>query len=81
MPAKKGNKNASGKRVDRNRITVSMGISRSNGLLDLFEEYLLGQGIEPTNENIKEVASTWAYHDWAERLKREIEITDGAIII
>lgn len=81
MPAPQGNKNATGKRVDRGRIPVNMGISRSNGLLALFEEYLSRQGIEPTDEAIKELASSWAYQYWGERLKREIETQDVAIII
>jgi len=81
MAAPQGNKNAAGKRVSRNRIAVNMGISKNNGLLELFEEYLSRQGIEPTDEAIKELASSWAYQYWGERLKREIETQDAAIIV
>lgn len=76
-----GNKNASGKRVERDRVSVNMGISVKNGLLELFSRYLSEQGIEPTDDNIKETARRWAYTYWAERLKREIEIIDQATII
>lgn len=81
MPATRGNKNAAGKRVNRGRIPVNMGISKQNGLLDLFEEYLSRQGIEPTDEAIKTLASDSAYRYWGEWLKREIETQDAAIIL
>ncbi len=81
MAAPRRNKNASGKRVDRERIAVNLGISHRNGLLELFSRYLSEQGIEPTDEHIKQVASDWAYHYWGERLKREIETNDQAIIL
>ncbi len=81
MPAKRHNKNAAGKRVNRERIPINLSVSEGNGLLDLFSEYLFRQGIEPTTENIKQLASDWAYHYWGERLKREIEMNEGAIII
>lgn len=75
-----GNKNAKGKRVERDRIPINMGVSKKNGLLDLFTHYLLEQGIEPTDDNIKDVASRWAYAYWGERLKREIETIDQTMI-
>lgn len=81
MPAPQGNRNAAGKRVSRSRIAVNMGISKSNGLLDLFEQYLSLQCVPPTDEAVKELASSWAYQYWEERLKREIETQDAAIIV
>lgn len=75
-----GNKNASGKRVERERVSIHMSVSNKNGLLELFSRFLLEQGIEPTDDNIKEIASRWAYAYWGERLKREIEITDQTMI-
>jgi hypothetical protein len=80
MAAPRRNKNASGKRVDRDRIAINLSISKKNGLLELFSEYLTRQGIDPTDENIKQVASDAAYHHWGEWLKREIEMSEGAII-
>lgn len=58
-----------------------LGISSKSGLLALFEQYLALQGLEPTDEQIKELASAWAYHAWGERLKREIEQSNEAIIV
>lgn len=81
MPAKRGNKNAVGKRVNRERIPINLSVSERNGLLELFVEYLSRQGIEPTTDNIKQVAADWAYLYWEERLKREIETSENAIII
>jgi hypothetical protein len=81
MPAPRNNKNAEGKRVDRDRIAVNLSISKGNGLLDLFSEYLFRQGIEPTDENIKQVASDEAYHHWGAWLKREIETQEQVIIL
>lgn len=81
MPAPYKNKNAKGKkRVERERISLSLGISQQNGLLPLFESYLSAQGIEPTRDNIAELAREWAYHGWGERLKREIEMNDILIV-
>lgn len=79
--AKLRNKNARGKRVDRDRIAVNLSISEHNGLMELFSQYLSLQGIDPTEENIRQVASDSAYHHWGEWLKREIEMIDQAIII
>lgn len=75
------NKNARGKRVKRDRVAVNMSVSAKNGLLELFEEYLLSQGIHPTDEAVKELASRWAYDHWYQRLKRELELADAAIIL
>lgn len=74
------NKNGAGKRVERERIPVNMSVSKKNGLLDLFSQYLALQGIDSTDDNIKELASQWAYHYWGERLKREIEMIDQAMV-
>lgn len=79
--AKLRNKNATGKRVQRDRIPVNMSISEKNGLLELFSRYLSEQGVEPSDDNIKELASSWAYRYWGERLKREIEMNDQAMIL
>lgn len=82
MPAPRGNKNAAGKkRSERERISLSLGISKQNGLLELFAEYLSRQGTPPTDENIKSLARDLAYQSWAEWLKRQIEMSDQAIII
>lgn len=76
-----GNKNASGKRVTRDRIRVDLSISEGNGLAALFVEYLSRQGVEPTQAAIAKTAKDWAYQYWEERLKREIETSDAAIIV
>ena len=81
MPAPRNNKNAAGRRVSRERITLTLGISEMNGLLPLFREYLSLQGIPDTDGNIQQLARDWAYLYWGERLKREIEMSDGAIIL
>jgi hypothetical protein len=79
--APRRNKNASKKRVARDRIAVNLSISEGNGLLDLFDRYLSVQGVPATDENIKQLASDWAYQYWGERLKREIETNGEAIIL
>jgi hypothetical protein len=81
MAARRGNKNARGKRARRDRIPVNLSISERNGLLDLFEQYLSRQGIETSDEAIKQLAADWAYFYWGERLKREIEMSEEAIIL
>lgn len=79
--AMRGNKNASGKRVNGERVAVNLSVSEGNGLRPLFAEYLSRQGIEPTDEAIKALASESAYRYWGEWLKREIETQDAAIIL
>lgn len=81
MAAKRGNRNAAGKRVKGGRIALHLSISEGNGLRPLFVEYLSSQGVEPTDEAIKEIAGTEAYRHWAEWLKRQIETNEQAIII
>jgi hypothetical protein len=74
MPAPRNNTNRKGKKsVDRERIPINLSLSKGNGLLDLFQEYLLGQGIDPTDAAIREQAASWAYEYWGERLKGEIQ--------
>jgi hypothetical protein len=71
MPAPRYNKNASTKRVKRGRIAVNMGISEEgNRLLPEFERYLVEHGKEPSDDEIKHLASFWAYQCWQERLSK-----------
>ena len=79
MPAPRKNKNASGKRVERDRIPVSL--SLSNGLLELTSGYLLSQGIDPNTENVRQHVRDWFYLSYGEWIKREIETSDQAIIL
>ena len=81
MPAPKGNKNAAGQRVQRERIKLSLSLSERNGLADLTSEYLLRQGIDPTNENIASFVSDWFYLNYGNWLKRQIEMDDTPIIV
>jgi len=76
-----GNKNASGKRVTRDRIRLDLSLSEQNGLLDLAGRYLTSQGIVDSNENIKTLASDWFYLQFGQWLKREIETSDAAMIV
>lgn len=77
--APRNNQNRSGKGVkEKKRIQVNMSVSDrcaiSDGVLvDLrarFEEYLLAQGLDPSEEAIKSLARQWAYEAWWFRLKR-----------
>ena len=84
MAPKRGNTNRKGKRTipeGEERIAVNLSISHGNGLRELFSEYLSSQGIPPTNDNIRQCAADWAYDYWEQRLRREIEVSDAAIII
>ncbi len=75
----RGNTNRLGKGIkEKKAIKFSMSISDhvqiSDGVYDdlraRFEDYLLDQGIQPTEELIKQVARDWAYETWWMRLKR-----------
>jgi hypothetical protein len=85
MPAPRNNKNAAGKRIERERVSVSL--SLSNGLLDLIGGYLLSQGIDPNAENVRQFTRDWFYLHVGDYLKGTIEIEDtmiaekGAIIV
>ena len=77
--APRNNQNRLGKGVkEKKRIQVNMSVSDhcevSNGVVvDLrarFEDYLLSQGVIPTEEAIKSLARQWAYESWWFRLKR-----------
>lgn len=72
MPAKRGNRNAAGQRVRRERVKVALSLSEGNGLLPLFVEMLDRRGEEATNERIIEIASDWAYQGWQKRLEDEL---------
>lgn len=80
-PAPNGNKNAAGKRVERDRIKIAVSVSKKNTLLDLISKYLLSQGIDPTDEQIRQFVNDWFYSQMGEWLKRKIEIDDSAIIL
>ena len=81
MPAPRGNKNAAGKkRAERGSIHISLGVSQHNGLLDLLVEHLSRQGVEPTDENIRQYVRDWFYQSLGEQLKREIEDSEAMIL-
>lgn len=77
--APRNNTNRLGKATkQKKRIQVNMSISdhseMSDGvfadLRERFEGYLLCQGIQPTEEEIKAVARQWAYAAWWQNLSR-----------
>jgi hypothetical protein len=77
--APRNNQNRKGKGTKaKKRIAVNMGISDrseiSSGVyVDLrkrFEDYLLDQGVQPTEDLIKKVARDWAYESWWQHLSR-----------
>ena len=80
-PAPHHNTNAAGRRVNRDRIKVALSLSERNGLLDLAVEYLFRQGVEPTEEHIRQHVSGWFYFQYGEWLKRQVETDDSAIIL
>jgi hypothetical protein len=86
--APRNNQNRKGKGIkEKKRIQVNMSISDrievSDGVYtDLrhrFEEYLLNQGIDPTEDEIKAVARQWAYEAWWHHLRKAED--DHAIIL
>lgn len=81
MAAPYGNTNRAGKgTVKRDRISVHLAVSEKNGLLELLSRYLSEQGIEPTDAAIREQMAKASYRLVGEWLKREIEVSDAAII-
>jgi hypothetical protein len=85
--APRDNQNKKGHTKEKKRIPVNMSISDhaeiSDGVYtDLrgrFEEYLLNQGIQPTEDAIKSLARQWAYEAWWFRLKKAED--DQAMIL
>lgn len=76
--APRNNQNRLGKGLkEKKRIQINMSISDrseiSTGVIvDLrarFEDYLLAQGVTPSEEAIKTLARQWAYESWWFRLK------------
>ncbi len=77
--APRDNHNRTGKGLKpRGRIAVTMSVSDQTEIsagihVDLrrrFEDYLLAQGIMPTEQAIRDLARQWAYEMWWGRLTR-----------
>ncbi len=77
MAAPYRNKNAEGEhgqRVKRKRIAVNLSLSEyGNRLLQLVVKSLTKQGVEPTDDEIKSVVSTWCYAHIAQRASPEYQ--------
>lgn len=80
MPAPANNKNAVGRRVKRDRIKLDLSLSTKNGLLDLASEFLVREGIKPTDENIRQYAARWFSVNFGEFLKRGREDQEAMIL-
>lgn len=71
MPAKRGNRNAAGQRVQRERVGISLSLSEGNGLLALAQDRLASLSIESTTDNIKQYVSEWFYRELERELMRD----------
>ena len=77
--APRNNQNRKGRGIkDKKRIPVNMSISDHSeisqgvyaNLRGRFEDYLLNDGIPPTEEHIQELARQWAYEAWWQHLQQ-----------
>lgn len=71
MPAKRGNKNAAGKRVEMGRIALSLSISNGNGLLPLLVRRIENLGEESTVERMKQYVGDWFYANLERELMKD----------